>query len=144
MGKLLVAILVSITTASAASAANAGAFFDPSDYADGAEWRSVLLTMGLFAEITCRQHKRLIAVGVTETVQPIARWLFRLGLLLLLGQLASGMLGLHWDMAGAGFILLGAWAALRSAQALYLSGCDRVMTDGDRIKQKLADKDLHT
>lgn len=69
MSKLIVSILVSIT---AASAANAGAFIDLSDYSERGDWRSIFLTMGLFAEITCRQHKRLIAVGVTETVQPIA------------------------------------------------------------------------
>ncbi len=141
MSKLLVSILVSITTA---SAANAGAFIDPSDYSDSADWRSVFLTMGLFAEIICRQHKMLIAVGVTETVQPVTRWLFRIGILLLLGQLASGMFGFHWNMAGAGFTFLVAWAALRSAQALYLSGCDRSMKEGDRIKQKLADQESHT
>ncbi len=136
MKKLLLPIVACFM---ATSAAMAGAFIDPSDYGEGGDWRAVVLSAGLFAEITCRQHKMLIAVGVTETVQVLGKWLFRIGLLLLLGQLTSRLLGFHWNMAGAGFTLLFAWAALRSAQALYLSGCDRFMKEGDRIKQKLAD-----
>jgi hypothetical protein len=119
--------------------AHAAAVIDPADvgYGDG-DWRSIVMGMGFFAAIQCHQHKDLIRWGkVTENIDGCCKWIFRAGVVLLLAHLVFHWFGRHVDMDEAGWMLLGIWLILRTAQAIYVSGVSYGIHNSSEISRRV-------
>lgn len=93
---------------------------DPSDMPEG-DWRSLVLLAGACGAWLCHDHKDLIARGVTTNLESVAKWLFRISLVLLALPIVARLWG-GWVDKTTGYLPFTIWACIRLAQGVYLSG----------------------
>lgn len=93
---------------------------EPSDTPEG-DWRSLVLIAGACGAMLCHEHKDLIAKGVTTNIESVAKWLFRISLVLLALPIVAHLWG-GWVDKTTGYMPFTIWACVRLAQGLYLSG----------------------
>lgn len=99
--------------------------------------------MGFFAAIQCHEHKDLIRWGrVTESVEGICKWVFRVGIALLFAHLAFRWYGRYVYMDEAGWLFISIWSVLRAAQAFYVSGVSHGMRESSEITKRMCEPRL--
>jgi hypothetical protein len=126
------------TVMACVSAAYAAAVINPADVDEGV-WRSIAITIGLFAAIQCHEHKDLIILGrVTESIEGICKWLFRVAIVLLVVPILGRFAGWHLaEMHSPGWTLFSVWSVLRAAQALYVSGISYGVSESSEISKRM-------
>lgn len=118
--------------------AMAAAVLDPTDVSEG-DWRSVALVVGILAASVCQEQKDLIRFGkVTQSLEVICKWSFRIATILLLIPLFGRATGWWLNMdADVGWRVLALWSVLRAAQALYVSGVSYGVRESVHIMKKI-------
>lgn len=118
-------------------AAFSAALVDPTDLGD-ADWRTLVISVGMLAAIACHDHRDIISRGrVTAGANAVCKWVFRFAIVLLLLPLLGRLSGFFWFDSDTGWAVLALWSCLRAAQALYLSGVRYGMREAAVIQKHL-------
>jgi hypothetical protein len=129
--QIIIFVVLSILFANIAYTAG---IIDSADINENTDWRAFVLTLGIFAsiQIQCSEIKDLIFFGgVTENVEMLCKWLFRISIFFLLLSLFI------WIDSDLGWKILMLWCVLRVCQALYLSGAEFGVKNSEKIRKKL-------
>lgn len=98
------------------------------------DWRTVAMCIGALSSISIKYSASkdlILFAGMTENVETISKWLFRIAVFFLLLPLFT------WIDSYLGWQLLTIWSVLRACQALFLSGVELGVKNSDSIRKKL-------